>query len=362
LFAPYATRRDSTTIIEFQDACDQGAEGFLSFLTYDLAAEVALCEQNQAYYLLASGTVSDEDFDAVADNPWFLGMFGPGEQLEYKAGLDMARYFVAQGAGDRYFILSGGAPLGNEMHYQRTLGILDAFSSAYGVAFPTTRAELAMAEKPITVETERVTVTICPGYVSGEAFFQTAKETFEAGEYDAVLSVLPPVDMIDVIGKTPLAVVDSYNTRNFQLFSGGAADQRLLLLGLDIPVHAEHNPVAVIICLTFLLEYFHAFFVFYEGSLVRFKQEKEQLQSLLQYHVVVLDQVIALLFQVLLLHPDVKIDGGRPVAVMAFKYHIVNLVDPFQLGKHVALKYNLVLIIRDHCSHNPISSILYHGI
>ena len=133
----------------------------------------------------------------------------------------MARFFLREKVGSRYFILSGGAPLGNEMHYQRTLGILDAFSSAYGVAFPTTRAELAMAEKPITVETERVTVTICPGYVSGEAFFQTAKEAFEAGEYDAVLSVLPPVDMIDVIGRTPLAVVDSYNTRNFQLFSGG---------------------------------------------------------------------------------------------------------------------------------------------
>ena len=202
-----------------RSACEESVEGFLSFLSYDLRAEVALCEELGAYYLLASGTVSAEDFDAVAENPWFLGVFGPGQPFEFQAGADMARFFLREKVGSRYFILSGGAPLGNEMHYQRTLGILDAFSSAYGVVFPSTRAELAMAEKPITVETERVTVTICPGYVSGEAFFQTAKETFEAGEYDAVLSVLPPVDMIDVIGKTPLAVVDSYNTRNFQLFA-----------------------------------------------------------------------------------------------------------------------------------------------
>ena len=39
-----------------QDSCDQGVEGFLSFRTFDLKAEVELCEKNSAYYLLASGT------------------------------------------------------------------------------------------------------------------------------------------------------------------------------------------------------------------------------------------------------------------------------------------------------------------
>ena len=71
-----------------QEACDQGVEGFMSFLTYDLKAEVELCEKNSVYYMLASGTVSDEDFAAVEDNPWFLGMFGPGEQSEYTAGIE----------------------------------------------------------------------------------------------------------------------------------------------------------------------------------------------------------------------------------------------------------------------------------
>ena len=42
-----------------QKACDDGVEGFMSFLSHDLRAEVALCEKNQAYYMLASGTVAD---------------------------------------------------------------------------------------------------------------------------------------------------------------------------------------------------------------------------------------------------------------------------------------------------------------
>jgi hypothetical protein len=204
-----------------QSACDQGAEGFLSFLSQDLRAEVALCEQNSAYYLLASGTVADEDFDAVADNPWFLGMFGPGQPFEFQAGADMARYFLREKTGSRYFILSGGAAMGNEMHYQRTLGILDALSNAYGVNFVQSRQELAGTAEPLTLSLDKLTVTICPGYVSREEYLETAKETFLAGTYDAVLSVLPPADFVSAIGKTPLGVVDSYNTRNLQLSTDG---------------------------------------------------------------------------------------------------------------------------------------------
>ena len=208
--------------LEFiQQACDQGAEGFLSFLSRDLAAEVALCEKNQAYYLLASGVVSDEDFDAVADNPWFLGMFGPGRPFEFQAGADMARYFLREKTGNRYFILSGGAPLGNEMHYQRTLGILDTLSAAYGVDFPQSRTDLAKTEEPVTLELDKLAVTICPGYVNREEYAAAAKDAFAAGTYDAVLAVLPPAEMASVIGKTPLGVVDSYNTRNLQLSADG---------------------------------------------------------------------------------------------------------------------------------------------
>ena len=204
-----------------QAACDDGVEGFMSFLSYDLKGEVAMCEKNSAYYMLASGTVAAEDFEAVRDNPWFLGAFGPGQPFEFQAGADMARYFIREKTGANYFVLSGGAPMGNEMHYQRTLGILDALASAYGAVFDKSRTELALSDVPVTVSTDRVSVTVCPGYISGEDSLQTAKAAFEAGKYDAVLSVLPPMEMVEVIGKTPLGVVDSYNTRNLQLVTDG---------------------------------------------------------------------------------------------------------------------------------------------
>ena len=217
----YSINSEEQELQFIQAACDSGVEGFLSFTSYDLPREVELCAENGAYYLLASGTVAAEDFEAVQDNPYFLGAFGPGQPFEFQAGADIARYFIREKAGTRFFVLSGGAALGNEMHYQRTLGVLDTLASAYGASFPLTRDAIARTAEPLTVETDRVSITVCPGYLRMEDALNAAKAAFEAGEYDAVLSVLPPLDAVDFIGKTPLGVIDSYNTRNLQLVTEG---------------------------------------------------------------------------------------------------------------------------------------------
>ena len=204
-----------------QDACDQGVEGFLSFRTFDLKAEVELCEKNRAYYLLASGTVSDEEFDSVADNPWFLGMFGPGIELEYQAGLYMAKYFAKDLSNKQYLILSGGAGSGNEMHYQRTLGMLNGFSTLSGVTFGKPAEELAATPSTITVSAGPYSVTIVPGYLSTEEGLVRATNVYTMGRFDVVLSALNVGDFSSVVHGSKLGMVDSYNTRNLQLFSNG---------------------------------------------------------------------------------------------------------------------------------------------
>ena len=89
--------------------------------------------------------------------------------------------------------------------------MLDTIASSYGVYFPMSRDVMAKTDKPLTVETDKVTVTICPGYVSMEEYFEQAKKAFNEGSYDAMLSVLPPEGMVSVIGGTPFGVVDSYD-------------------------------------------------------------------------------------------------------------------------------------------------------
>ena len=203
-----------------QDACDQGVEGFMSFRTFDLKAEVELCEKNSAYYMLASGTVSDAEFDEVADNPWFLGMFGPGIELEYLAGLQMAKFFARDGA-KRFYLLSGGAGTGNDMHYQRTLGMLNGLSTLAGVSYGRPTEDLAAVTETTIVSAGPYNVTIVPGYMSQDESRAKAINVYMNGTYDVVLATLNVGDFLPAIRNSRLGMVDSYNTRNLQLFTTG---------------------------------------------------------------------------------------------------------------------------------------------
>ncbi len=208
-----------------QSACDMGVEGFMSFRTFDLAAEVALCEKNQAYYMLASGTVDDDEFAAVENNPWFLGMFGPGMDKERSLGNDMAEHFIKEHPAKRYFVLTGGAGMGNDMHRERAIGILETLLNQPGVNFTGNVYLMAQATKVTSFTTGEYTVTVCPGYIAtDESAFNSAKDTLSTGSYDAALSVLPPAEVVNHLGTATLGVVDSFNERNFQLFANGKMD------------------------------------------------------------------------------------------------------------------------------------------
>lgn len=202
-----------------QRLIDSGAEGILSFISYDLSAEVKLCEQAGVYYMMASGTVSDEDFASVEDNLFFLGAIGPGAFIEYKAGSDMAAFFAEKKGSNEYFILSGGAAYGNAMHQRRTQGILDTLASAYNVTFEKSTEELSMTEEPVHIQEGDLKICICPGYISRDQFFEQIKGEYESDRYDTVLSVLGISRMADVVKGTRLGVIDCYSETNLQMFA-----------------------------------------------------------------------------------------------------------------------------------------------
>lgn len=213
----------SDEIISFIDeVAEMGGEGIMSFLNIDLKAEVERCAQHGMYHIVASGTVREEDFAQVADNEYFLGAIGPGLEMEYSAGGSMVRHFIANPAGDRYFIMTGGAAIGNEMHYQRTFGMLDALETAYGVDLGNTK-ELAATDAAKTLTAGNLTVTLCPGYVAVDAMKQQVVESFSSGEFDVVLSALPVTPVLAMLtgANLKIAQVDCYSQDNQLLFVSG---------------------------------------------------------------------------------------------------------------------------------------------
>ena len=160
------------------DAIAAGVEGIMAFNSFDLEKEVELCAENGVYFIRPSSTTDPETFDKVADNPYFLGYFGPGREIEYEAGYDMGAYFADEQMSDSYFLLSGGAGT-YVMHEQRAEGMLDALQEAYGVQFEQSSAELASASEPVSVEAGNLKVTVFPGYIGVPDVVEKAVAEFE---------------------------------------------------------------------------------------------------------------------------------------------------------------------------------------
>ncbi len=205
-----------------EDACAEGAEGIMSFITYNLSREVEYCESRGVYYMLASGTVSEEEFESVADNPYFLGVTGPGSEIERQAGADMAEYFINEMEGDSYILCTGGAAVGNEMHRLRTVGALEVFAAHFG-DLGTEIEELAVSEEPVRLTPGGIRLTVYPGYTSREEVEKAVTEELENNDYDFALSMFSMYSMVDVLRKEGVkqGVVDCYSMTNKELFEDG---------------------------------------------------------------------------------------------------------------------------------------------
>jgi len=207
----YAIRSAKEEMKFLEDACAEGVEGVMSFITYDLSKEVGYCASKGVYYMLASGTVTEEDYEAVADEPYFLGVVGPGSEIERQAGADMADYFIHEMDGDSYILFTGGASQGNEIDLGR-----DA-------------EELAVTEEPVMLVAEGMDLTVFPGYTTREEVAEKAMEELESGGfddghgYDLALSMFSMYSMVDVLERLGIkqGVVDCYSMTNKELFADG---------------------------------------------------------------------------------------------------------------------------------------------
>ena len=214
--------RSQQEMMAFLQGCiDSGVEGILNCNSYDLEKEVQLCAEKGVYMLCPSSTVAPEMFAKVSENPCFLGFFGPGTEMEYAAGFDMGRYFASQDYGDSYFILSGGAPVGNAMHENRTVGILDALQDSYGVSFEQSSRELAVSAQPVTVTEGDLTVHIYGGYLGIPEVCEGAAAYFAANPCENILGVIPVGELAESVGAARLGVIDCYSEENARLFSAG---------------------------------------------------------------------------------------------------------------------------------------------
>lgn len=98
----------------------ENCQAIISFSSYDRPGQIEACAEYKMYYAVATGMLSEEDFEAYKPNEYFLGQIGPDTFVEYNVGLAIGNYYKAQGV--KSVALYVGFP--DPAHVFRAAGIL----------------------------------------------------------------------------------------------------------------------------------------------------------------------------------------------------------------------------------------------
>lgn len=213
-----------------EEAKAEGAEGIISFAGFadGLQEIIETCEKEEIYYALGSNTVSDENYDAIKDNPWYLGSVGPNLETVYQAGCNMAEFFLDKDAGN-IVIMSGGASTGNRLHQVRTWGMLNTLEEKAGLVLDKDAEELSATDEltELTDKDGNLHVTVCPGYTEmGGTGLDNLETAFAEGDCDTVMSAFHVSTYLDKISDKEkeqdsnimVGAIDSFSEQNFEIF------------------------------------------------------------------------------------------------------------------------------------------------
>ncbi|WP_156159011.1 MULTISPECIES: hypothetical protein [Demequina] len=203
-------------------------EAVISFASADRPTQLDMAEDAGIYYAVATGALSEEEYETFKDYEYYVGAIGPDVMTEYQAGYDMAQYFI--GEGDTSFgIFGGGIPYYLEMHIYRAAGMLAALAedptTSYGGA--TEMGDILgkiYADGTINIGDFESDVYELTGYL-------------ETWDFDAAWQA----SMADMVGASPDAIL-AVGTGNAIL--GSAVDGTGIQIG-DIDAYTEDNLAAM---------------------------------------------------------------------------------------------------------------------
>ncbi len=228
-FVYNAERIDSAEdeIAFVEELHEMGVQGLISTMSTYVEEVLPVCEQYGMYYMLAYVTISDEEFESIKDNPYFLGVIGPSVEDEFQAGEAVAEYLALldEGRDFSYLVVTGGSCMGNEMHRLRTVGILTGLQEIYGLTYDVEIEELAEVSEITEAETgTSMKLTLLPGYLTdGEQIC----DLLSGGEFDAVASCMTisyaVSDIVQLESKNSydikIGMVDCFTAQSYEFFN-----------------------------------------------------------------------------------------------------------------------------------------------
>lgn len=207
----------------------------ISFSSFDRMAQLKQCADAGVYYAVATGTLTAEEYESVKTNEYYVGAIGPSLDVEFRAGYDMAKYYLDQGKTN--FAMFGGAlPYYTEMHIYRAAGMLTAMVEAGGeganyLGATDAQGIIGKIFETATVETGAIGSVNLVGYVGGydmdDAWFGKCAQMAQTEGLEVILAVGNGSDFFgtSVQGTdVKIASVDAYASAYGEAMEAGMLD------------------------------------------------------------------------------------------------------------------------------------------
>ena len=247
-YKEYIEKNFNVTLMYSDEVADAAAEksaidnfiannckAVISFSSFDRPAQLDQCADAGIYYAVATGTLTDEQYEAAKTNEYYVGAIGPSLNIEFEAGYNMAKHYLNQ--GKKTFAIFGGAlPYYTEMHIYRAAGMLTAMVEAGGEGANYLGATdkygiIGKIYETATVETGMIGNINLAGYVGGydmdDAWFAKVGQMATIEGLEVILAVGNGSDFFgtSVQGTDiKIASVDAYATAYGDAMKAGMLD------------------------------------------------------------------------------------------------------------------------------------------
>lgn len=207
----------------------------ISFSSFDRPAQIDQCESAGIYYAVATGTLSDDEYEEYKDYEYYVGAIGPSLDIEFQAGYDMAAYYLDQGV-TKFGMFGGGVPYYVDMHIYRAAGMLTAMVEKGGEGANYKGATdfygiLGQIYQDGGIDTGAIGSVELLAYVGGydfdDAWFGKLAQMAGTEGIEAILTVGSGVDVLGsfVAGTdVKLATVDSFTPAMGEAMESGILD------------------------------------------------------------------------------------------------------------------------------------------
>ena len=207
----------------------------ISFSSFDRPAQIEQCDAAGIYYAVATGTLTDEQYEEYKDYEYYVGAIGPSMDIEFKAGYDMASYYIDQGM-TKFGMFGGGVPYYVDMHIYRAAGMLTAMVEKGGEGANYKGATdfggiLGQIYQDGGIDTGAIGNVELLAYVGGydfdDAWFGKLAQMAGTEGIEAILTVGSGVDVLGsfVAGSNvKLATVDSFTAAMGEAMNSGIID------------------------------------------------------------------------------------------------------------------------------------------